>query len=164
MPKATTPPAQAVNDIAIRTMPTLARAAELIPATFNESDNTIDVVWTTGGRVRRYDWYSEIMYEEELLVTPEAVDMARFDAGVVQVIDGHDLHSGVSAIIGIATRGSIENGQGSATLRLSVRPEMAGIVADIRAGIIRSISFGYSVLKYEITRAIDRTDGVNMPL
>lgn len=145
-------------------MPMLSRAAELVPATFSEADNTVDVVWTVGGRVRRYDWYSDAPYEEELLVTPEAVDMARFDAGVVQVLDGHSTYGGVAAIIGIATRASIENGEGRATLRLSVRPEMAGIVADIKAGIIRAISFGYSVTKYEITRAIDRTDGVNMPL
>ena len=145
-------------------MPQMARAAELVPATFNEADNTIECVWTVGGRVRRYDWYNEQPYEEELVVTAEAVDMSRFDAGVVQVLNGHQTYGGVESILGIAVRASIENGEGRATLRLSTRPEMAGIVADIRAGIIRSISFGYAVTKYEITRAIDRTDGVNMPL
>ena len=147
-----------------RTMPSVTREATLVPSTFNETDNTVDVVWTTGSRVRRYDWWTETAYEEELAVTPEAVDMSRFDAGTVQVLDGHRVYGGVSAIIGIATRGSIENGEGKATLKLSTREEMAGIVADIKAGIIRSISFGYNVTKYEITRAIDRTDGVNMPL
>lgn len=145
-------------------MPPLSRAAELVPATFNEADNTIDVVWTTGAMGRRYDWYNDTQYDEELVVTPEAVDMSRFDAGVVQVIDNHDIHGGVRAILGIATRGSIQNGEGRATLRLSTRPELAGIVSDIKAGIIRSISFTYRVAKYEITRAIDRTDGVNVPL
>jgi len=145
-------------------MPSVTREATLVPTTFNEADNTVDVVWTTGSRVRRYDWWTETPYEEELEVTPEAVDMSRFDAGTVQVIDSHRVHGGVAAILGIAIRGSIENGEGRATLRLSTRPEMAGIVADIRAGIIRSISFGYNVTKYEITRAIDRTDGVNLAL
>lgn len=145
-------------------MPPLSRAAELVPTSFNEADNTVDVVWTTGASVRRYDWYNDTPYEESLLVTTEAVDMSRFDAGTVQVLDGHNVYGGVKSIIGIAIRASIENGQGKATLRLSTRPEMAGIVADIKAGIIRSISFGYSVTKYEITRAIDRTDGVNLPL
>lgn len=32
------------------------------------------------------------------------------------------------------------------------------------AGITCAISFGYSISKYEITQAIDRADGVNMPL
>jgi len=147
-----------------RTMPSVTREATLVPSTFNEADNTVEVVWTTGSRVRRYDWWTETAYEEELAVTPEAVDMSRFDAGTVQVLDGHRVYGGVASIIGIAIRGSIEDGEGRATLRLSTRAEMAGIVADIKAGIIRSISFGYNVTKYEITRAIDRTDGVNMPL
>ncbi len=147
-----------------RNMPPLSRAAELVPATFNEADNTIDVVWTTGAMGRRYDWYSDTQYDEELVVTPEAVDMSRFDAGVVQVIDNHRIHDGIASIIGVAIRGSIQNGAGSATLRLSTRPELAGIVSDIKAGIIRSISFTYRVAKYEIIRAIDRTDGINVPL
>lgn len=147
-----------------RNMPALSRAAELVPSTFNEADNTIEVVWTTGASVRRYDWYNDTPYDEALLVTPEAVDMSRFDAGTVQVLDGHRVYGGVSAILGIALRGSIADGEGRATLRLSARPEVAGIVGDIKAGIIRAISFGYQVTRYEITRAIDRTDGINVPL
>lgn len=160
----TTPQNQSRSASDPRTMPSVTREATLVPSTFNEADNTVEVVWTTGSRVRRYDWWTETAYEEELAVTPEAVDMSRFEAGTVQVLDGHRVYGGVSSIIGIAIRGSIENGEGRATLRLSTRAEMAGIVADIKAGIIRSISFGYNVTKYEITRAIDRTDGVNMPL
>jgi hypothetical protein len=145
-------------------MPPLSRGAELVPSTFNETDNTIDVVWTTGAMGRRYDWYNDTPYDEELLVTPEAVDMSRFEKGVVQVLDNHEIHGGLKSIIGIAIRGSIQNGEGSATLRLSTRPELAGIIGDIRAGVIRGISFTYRVSKYEITRAIDRTDGINVPL
>jgi hypothetical protein len=145
-------------------LPVQMRAAQLVPTTYNEADNTVEVVWTTGSRVQRYDWYNDTPYQEELAVTPEAVDMSRFDAGTVQVLDGHQTNGGIANILGIATRASIVNGEGRATLRLSTRPELAGIVSDIKAGIIRSISFGYSVQKYEITRAIDRTDGINMPL
>ncbi|WP_314435547.1 prohead protease/major capsid protein fusion protein [Massilia timonae] len=158
----TTPQTRSATDP--RNMPSLMREAQLVPTTYNEADNTIEVVWTTGSRVRRYDWWTDKPYEEELAVTPEAVDMTRFDAGTVQVIDNHRMHGGVQSIIGIAISGTIANGEGRAVLRLSTRPEMAGIVADIRAGIIRSISFGYNITTFEITRAIDRTDGVNMDL
>jgi len=164
MATSTHKPNASVADSAVRSMPTLARAAEIVPSSFNESDNTVDVVWTTGARVRRYDWWNETTYEEELVVTAESVDMTRFDAGVVQVIDAHNIYGGVRSIIGVAIKGGIEDGEGRATLKLSVREEMAGIVADIKAGVIRAISFGYNVTKYEITRAIDRTDGINMPL
>lgn len=141
-----------------------SRAAQIVPASFNEEANTVDCVWTTGARRRAYDWFNDVTYEEELEVSPEAVDMTRFEAGTVQVIDGHDVYSGVSAILGIAMHGSIASGEGRATMALSRDPEKAGIVADIKAGIIRAMSFGYSVQKYAVTRAQDRTDGVNLPL
>lgn len=145
-------------------MPVMNRAATLVPSTFNEADNTIDLVWTTGASVLRYDWYNDTQYDEELVVTPEAVDMSRFDAGVVQVIDNHRVYGGIASILGVAVRGSIEDGEGKATVRLSVRPEMAGIVADIKAGVIRAISFGYRVTRYEIVPPNARTDGGKIPL
>lgn len=151
-------------DRAVADMPIQLREAQIVPASFNEAQRTVDVVWTTGARRRAYDWYNDTPYEEELAVTPDAVDMSRFDAGTVQVLDGHNVYGGVRAILGIATSGSITGGEGKATLRMSGNPDNAGIVGDIQAGIIRSISFGYSVQRYEITRAQDRTDGVNMPL
>lgn len=152
------------NGAEIRNMPTQMRGAELVPSSFDEGDNTVDVVWTTGARVRRYDYWNETPYDEELVVDQQSVDMSRFEAGTVQVLDGHRTYGGVGAILGIAVSGEIRDGQGTAKLRLSNRPEVAGIVSDIKAGIIRSISFGYSVGRYEITRAMDRTDGVNVPL
>jgi len=146
-------------------MPVLTRSAVLEPSTYDEAANTIECVWTnTGALVRRYDWYRDTYFDEELVVSTEAVDMSRFDAGVVQVIDNHRVYGGVDSIMGVATKGSIEGGRGLATLRLSTRPEMAGKVGDIKAGVIRSISFGYVVRKYEITPATDREDGANVPL
>lgn len=54
-------------------MPVQVRAATLVPSTFNEADNTVEVVWTQGATVRRYDWWNERPYDEALEVTPEAV-------------------------------------------------------------------------------------------
>lgn len=140
------------------------RAAMLVPTTFNAEARTVECVWTTGSRRRAYDYWNDTVFEEELVVTPDAVDMTRFDAGAVQVIDSHRVYGGISAILGIAQRGWIDNGEGRALLRLSEREELAGVVRDIQIGVIRTISFGYSVERYEITRAQDRTDGVNLPL
>lgn len=158
------PPVSKPADRAVADMPIQLREAQIVPASFNEADRTVDVVWTTGARRRAYDWYNDTPYEEELAVDPGAVDMSRFEAGTVQVLDAHQMYGGVRAILGVATSGTIEGGEGKATLRLSGNPDNAGVVGDIRDGIIRAISFGYSVQRYEITRAIDRTDGVNMPL
>ena len=145
-------------------LPPQQRAATIVPATFNREARTVEVVWTTGSRRRAYDWWNDTMYEEELIVSEDAVDMSRFEAGAVQVLDGHNVYGGVASILGIAQRGWIAGGEGRALLRLSEREELAGIVRDIEIGVIRTISFGYSVERYEITRAQDRTDGVNLPL
>ena len=147
-----------------RVMPQQQRLAQLVPSTFNEATNTIDVVWTTGSRRRAYDWYNDTLYEEELAVTPDAVDMTRFDNRVVQVLDSHRTYGGVAAILGIATSGSIVDGEGRATLAFSTDPAKAGVVGDIKAGIIRAMSFGYSVEKYEVTQPAGRTDGGTLPL
>lgn len=148
----------------VHDLPVQVRAANLVPSTYNEADNTVEVVWTTGAAVRRYDYWNERPYDEALEVSADAVDMVRFEAGTVQALDGHRTYGGVGAILGIAERGWLDGGEGRALIRLSQRPELAGIVSDIRAGIIRAISFGYSVQRYEITRAQDRTDGINVDL
>lgn len=162
------PPAAAPNTPAqqrdTRDLPVQVRAATLEPSTFNEADNTVEVVWTQGASVRRFDYWEGKPYDEALDVTPEAVDMTRFDAGAVQVIDNHRMYGGVNAILGIAERGWIANGEGRAIIRLSQRPEVAGIVADIRVGVIRAISFGYSVQQYAITPGAQRTDGGTVDL
>lgn len=145
-------------------MPLQTRVAQLEPATFREADNSLEVVWTTGARRRAYDWFNDQVYEEELAVTPEAVDMTRFEAGTVQVIDSHNTYSGVSAILGIAREGWIANGEGRARVAFSTDPAKQGAVGDIKAGIIRAMSFGYTVAKYEVTRAQDRKDGGTVPL
>ena len=162
MPQANAAAAQ--GDQQRTALPLQQRDATVKPATFNAERNTVQVCWTQGARVRRYDWWNERFYEEELVVTPEAVDMSRFNAGAIQVLDGHRSYGGVSAILGIADRGWIAGGEGLADIRLSNRPELTGIVGDIRDGIIRDISFGYSVERYEIVRAQDRVDGVNLDL
>ena len=162
MPQAANQPQDQQRNV--RDLPVQVRAATLEPSTYNEADNTVEIVWTQGASVRRYDWWEGKPYDEALDVTTEAVDMTRFEAGTVQVLDGHRVGAGVNAILGIAVRGWIADGEGRAVIRLSQRPEVAGIVADIRAGVIRAISFGYSVQQFAITPGAQRTDGGTVDL
>jgi hypothetical protein len=37
-------------------LPKFGRSVEVRAASFDEADNTIEVVFTTGASVRRYDW------------------------------------------------------------------------------------------------------------
>ena len=146
-------------------IPTQTREAQIVPATYSKAENTVEIVWTTGSRRRAYDWSTDQMFDEELAVDAESVDMTRFEAGSVQVLDGHRAYGGTDAILGIAVRGWVANGEGRALIKLrSSTPELAAIAADIEAGLLRAISFGYSVQRYEITRSMDRTDGGTVPL
>ena len=125
-------------------MPAQTREAALLPLTYRAADNSMDVCWTTGIRRRAYDWFNDQVYDEELEVSRSAVDMTRFEAGTVQVIDSHRTQDGIDAILGVATRGWIENGEGMARIAFSKDPAKAGKVGDIVDGIIRAMSFGYS--------------------
>jgi len=136
----------------------ITREANIIPGSFNEAANTVDVVFSTGARGLRYDWRTDTVYEEELDITPEAVDMARIDAGVCQVLNSHQSYD-LADVMGNTVRGWVQNGQAMATLALSVREQMAGYVADIKAGIIRAISVGYRVQTWQRIMPEERTDG-----
>lgn len=145
-----------------RFVPTQLRDATVAPATFNEAARTVDVVWTTGARVRRYDWWNDRSYEEELVVSPEAIDMQRLNAGA-PVLNTHSSYR-LEDQIGVVERAWLQDGSGMATIRLSERDDVAGIVADIKSGVIRNISVGYNVTTYEVTEARNRTDGGGVDL
>jgi len=135
-----------------RQLPLQTRLAVIEPATFNAEARTVEVVWTTGASVRRYDFWSDETYDEELEISAAAIDMARFSTGAAPVLDSHATR-GLENQLGVVERAWIDGNVGKATLRLSQREEVAGIVADIAAGIIRNISVGYSVQQYQITRS-----------
>lgn len=159
-------PQQAAADTTtpeVRAMPLQTRATELVPGSFNDADNTLEVVWTAGGLVRRYDYWNDTPYDEELVVTPEAVDMSRFEAGAVPVLDSH-LRYSLNCVMGAVQRAWLDGLTGRATLKLSPRPSLSELVTDIKAGIIRNISAGYSVQKYVIVPPGSRDDGGTVPL
>lgn len=127
-------------------MPMLDFRAAIAPQSFNEKENTIDVIWTTGARGLRSPFWGEPYYEE-LAVTPEAVRLDRLNNGA-PLLNSHDAMT-LEDQIGVVVSASIQNGQGLATVKLSRRPEIAGIVQDIKEGLIRNISVGYMVYRYE---------------
>lgn len=137
----------------------MLRAAQIEPATFDAKARTVEVVFTTGAKVRRYDWGRDRVYDEELVVSEDAIDMSRMNAGA-SVLNTHGQYS-LEHVIGVVERAWIVGSEGRATVRLSERPELAGIVADIQSGVIRHISAGYSIQSMEMVPPQDRNDGEN---
>ena len=125
-------------------LPRQTRGAEVRAQSFDEEANTIDIVWTTGARVRRYSW-ADGPYDEELDVSKSSVRLERLNAGA-PFLNTHDSWD-LSSVIGSVVPGSarVEGGVGVAKIQLSKREDAAGIVQDIRDGVIRNISVGYRI-------------------
>lgn len=139
------------------------RAASFAPGTYNAENRSVQVVWTEGARVVRMDWWTGTRYEEELVVSKDAIRMDRLNSGRMAVLDTHQSY-GLDSQIGAVTRGWLEGAQGLAELRLSDAPSDADKVRKIETGIIQNISVGYRVHRYEVISPANRTDGGTVPL
>lgn len=127
---------------------------QLRSESFNEDEYTVDVVWSTGARVRRYSLKNG-EYIEELSMNPNHIRLDRLNNGA-PVLNTHDSWTLQDVIGTVVPRSAkIERGVGIAKVRLSRRPEIAGIVQDIREGIISNISAGYRIHRYEKTEGED---------
>lgn len=131
------------------------RAAVFQPASFNEADNSVELVWTTGATVRRYDWLDG-EYDETLATGAANVRLDRLNGGA-PLLANHDRHD-LGAIVGSVIPGSARmvNGQGVARVRFADTPDVADIVAKVRGGHIRSISAGYIIHAYEVAEGDGR--------
>ena len=136
-------------------LPLIGRAAEITPASLDREAATIEIVWTTGATVQRYRWegWDDLVeYDEELVVTPEAIRLERMNAGA-PFLNSHYAYD-LESVLGSIVPGSvkIEGGQGRAMVKLTSAEDAAGIVHRILEGTVRFVSVGYRVHKYEITK------------
>lgn len=123
-------------------------SAQLRSASFRESDNSIEVIWTTGAAVRRRG--PRGYFDEVLTVTKSSVRLDRLNAGA-PFLDAHRDGS-LEHVIGAVVSGSakIVNGQGVARIALSRAAADADNISKIKDGIIRNISVGYQIHSVEI--------------
>lgn len=140
-------------------LPILGRAAEV--RAVDEAARSIDVVWTTGAVVQRRRWegWDDVVeYDEELVVSGNAVRLERLNAGAA-FLDSHRGY-GLVNVLGSVVPGSVrlEGGRGHATIRLTAAPGAADQVQRILERSVRSVSVGYRVHRYEITKAEGRRE------
>ena len=138
-------------------LPVIGRAGTL--HSVDEASRSFDVLWTTGAQVRRYSWARDEEFDEELVVSPNAMRLDRLNAGA-PFLNSHSSYR-LADILGVVEDGSIriEGGRAYARIRLSERDEVEPIWRDIKAGIIRNVSVGYRVHRFERVAKADRTDG-----
>lgn len=124
-------------------IPSLRRLSPL--RSFNRDALTVEVVFSTGAEVRRYDWWDDEYFIEVLDMSPDAVDLTRLNAGA-PVLNSHRRRE-LEDQIGVIERAWLDGGEGIASVRFSKRESVKPWVLDVGDGVIRNVSVGYEILE-----------------
>lgn len=132
-------------------LPVQTRAASFAPDTLNEKARTIDVTWSTGAAVKRFDWDTFDIINEELSLEPSAVRMGRLSSGDAPFLNCHSTRR-LDDILGVIERAWLD-GRGSATIRFDddsqdPNPIVEPIWRKVVRRTIRNVSVGYVVHQY----------------
>lgn len=127
-------------------VPRQTRAAVVRAASADVEARTVDVVFATEAPVVRSGPLPGTDYEGDWLeiLILDGMDLSRM--GNAPVLDAHDSGS-VSRVHGTVASARAD---GTATLRISSKPESQGVWQDLVDGIVRQVSVGYAVTDYEI--------------
>jgi len=130
-------------------MPPLSIRANV--ASVNPEKRTVELIFSTGAPVERMDWWSGKRYIETLSMNPDHVRLDRLNSGA-PLLDAHSAWS-VNDQLGVVEPNTarIEKKQALATVRFSTRDAVEPIWQDVKGGIIRSVSVGYRIHKFEET-------------
>ena len=120
--------------------------------TIDAEARSVEVVWSTGATVRRMDLWTGKRYDEVLSLDPRHVDLSRLNSGA-PLLNAHGAFD-LANVIGVVERAWIARSEGAyegrATVRFSARDDVEPLWQDVRAGIIRNVSVGYTVRAYEV--------------
>ncbi|MBC3927780.1 prohead protease/major capsid protein fusion protein [Undibacterium sp. CY21W] len=123
------------------------RAAPI--TTSNETDRTINVTWTAGAGVRRYDYMRERYYQEQLSQEASAVRMETLQSGKAPFLNTHSSWS-LGDVIGVIESASSPADGGAAVIRFSKRAEVEPIFQDVKDKILNSVSLGAKIHRMEM--------------
>jgi len=127
-------------------LPVQYRYFELDRASINEEARTMDLSFSSETPVRR--WYGN----EVLDHSKGSVRMQRMNNGA-PLLANHDMDQH----IGIVEGAKIADARGSAKVRFGRAPLAEQKFQDAKDGILRNVSVGYIVHKYQVTETDDKT-------
>lgn len=132
--------------------PMLSLRAAVRPGSVDIDARTVELTWTTGAKGRRWSW-DVGSYMEELDVSDGAVRLDRLNNGA-PLLDTHNQYQ-LSAVLAVVERAWLEGGEGHALVRFSKRDDADVVFKDVVDGILRNISVGYAVHRYEVVEEED---------
>lgn len=126
---------------------TLYRNADGIAVRAEGDSTMLTLSFSSETPYTRSSWFDE-PWVEILGHNADEVDLSRLNAGA-PLLANHDRYSSGEtsplASIGVVERAWLDGQIGRAEVRLSRRPEVAGLVQDIADGIVRNVSVGYQI-------------------
>lgn len=132
--------------------PMLSLRAAVLPGSVDIDARTVELTWTTGAKGRRWSW-DVGSYMEELEVSEDAVRLDRLNNGA-PFLNAHNSYE-LDDVIGVVEKAWIDGAEGRALVRFSKRDDVEKIFSDVQDGILRNISVGYAVHRYEVTESDD---------
>ena len=130
-----------------KSLPMLDIRAAFRAESVNEDARTVEVIFGTDTPVRMWNW--EIGdFMEEMSFENGHVRWQRLNSGA-PLLDNHDSYKGTEGVIGVVERAWAEGGKGYAEIRFSKQKEGDRAFQEVKDGILKGVSFGYRVYKYE---------------
>ncbi|GJD51093.1 hypothetical protein OPKNFCMD_3844 [Methylobacterium crusticola] len=127
---------------------TVTRAASFVPGTYDAAARTIEAVFSSGARIRRWGAF------EELAVGPEAVDLGRAIDGRMAFLFNHDQ----ARPIGVVEEARFDATGLAGRLRFADTEDGRAFEGMVSRGELSSISVGYRVTSWTLTSVEDDTE------
>ncbi len=133
------------------------RSATLKAGTWNEEEQSVEVIWATDSPFK--SWQPGIgEFMEVLSFDKGHIRSERLDVGV-PVLDDHDKYKGTRGVLGVMDSYKLAANQGTGKLVFSDRDDYTkGVARDVSRNIHRSVSAGYRVRKYVDLNPLRGTD------
>lgn len=118
----------------------------------DEDKRTVDVIWTTGARGKRFDWMREEYFYEELGLEPDNIRLDFLNSGRAAVLDNHGRwNDGIEGAVGRVVAGSVrkEGDSWRATLEYDTDERSEKVYGKVKRGFAPNISVGYKIHKMQ---------------
>lgn len=131
-------------------VPAFELRAAFDASTLDEAARTVEVVWTTGAKVRRYSW-RDGPYDEELDLTPKSVRLQRLNTKA-PLLDTHSRWT-TDDVVGVIEPGTarVDGKQGRARVRFRKNEHGEEVFRGVQEGVLGQISVGYRVHEFQKT-------------
>jgi hypothetical protein len=115
-----------------------------------EDTRTVELTFSTGADATRFDWMTGKRYVERLSMDPKHVRLTRLRSSA-PLLDSHSAYR-LANQIGVVERADVDGKKGTAVVRFSKRADVEPFYQDVRDKIIRNVSVGYRVHRFEETQ------------